>query len=173
MQSALGVGLELVDQFKLPTMRSAVVSLTTSRAFCVVQPFQACSHSSAAAVRHVRVSHGVTRRETDVHPGGGHALQRLPLELGLGALGSVCDQAARCSSRARRLERLQDGRRIERVRSEETLSPRFWPSPGQIGRPRRRSRQPGTPPRGRRGWRTQPATPRALRCCRSRRGRDS
>ena len=30
--------------------------------------------TGAPDVRHVRVSHGVTRRETDVHPGGGHAL---------------------------------------------------------------------------------------------------
>ena len=65
------LALELVDQFRLPTMRSAVVSLTTSRAFAWCSPFKpAPTVRSAAAVRHVRVSHGVTRRETDVHPGG-------------------------------------------------------------------------------------------------------
>ena len=128
----------------------------------MVQPFQARSHCCAAAVRHVRISHGVTRRETDVHPGGGHAFQRLPLMLGLGALRCVGDQAACRSSRARRLERLQDGRRVERVRSEEHSVPRSaWPSPGQRGRLRRKSRQPGTPLHERRGWVAQPAAS----CC--------
>ena len=91
MQSALGVGLRTRRPIKAAYDEVRGRRADDQQRLRVVQPFQARSHSRTPAISQVRVSHGVTRRETDGHPGSSDALKRLPLELGLVALGGVSD----------------------------------------------------------------------------------
>ena len=88
----------------------------------MAQPLEARTYGRSSAVGEIRVSHGVTRRESDGYPGGGDAFKRLPLQLSLAALRGVCDQAARHATGTRSFERVKDAGRIEGIRPEVTLS---------------------------------------------------
>ena len=75
------LAFELVDQFRLRTIKSAVVS-DDQQGLRVVQPFQARTVAPLPCESRRLARSDPPRDETDAHSGCGNALKRLPLLLG-------------------------------------------------------------------------------------------